>query len=94
MSSVRTIKRAEIVKSAGLSENDTGSVEVQVSLLTGRINDLMDHFKVHKKDDHSRRGLLHLVSQRKKLLAYLWKKDQTRYASLVTKLGLRSKRLK
>ena len=87
-------EKAEIIKSVGSSEKDTGSVEVQVSLLTKRINSLMEHFGIHKKDDHSRRGLLQLVSKRRKLLDYLWRKNQSRYTKLVTDLGLRSKKKK
>ena len=87
-------ERAEVIKSVGSSAKDTGSTEVQVSLLTKRINSLMGHFKIHKKDDHSRRGLLQLVSKRRKLLDYLWRKNQSRYTKLVTDLGLRSKKKK
>ena len=87
-------EKAEIIKSVGSSEKDTGSVEVQVSLLTTRINSLMGHFGIHKKDNHSRRGLLQLVSKRRKLLDYLWRKNQSRYTKLVTELGLRSKKKK
>lgn len=86
------IEKAKVVEKAKLSENDTGSPEVQVSLLTGRINHLMEHFKQHKKDNHSRRGLLKMVSSRNKMLEYLWGKDQSRYRKLVKDLGLRSKK--
>jgi small subunit ribosomal protein S15 len=68
---------------------DTGSPEVQVALLTKRINDLTEHFKIHSKDFHSRRGLMVMVGQRRRLLDYLKKKDRTRYASLIERLGLR-----
>jgi len=68
---------------------DTGSPEVQVALLTKRINELTEHFKVHSKDYHSRRGLMVMVGQRRRLLDYLKKKDKTRYASLIERLGLR-----
>ena len=68
---------------------DTGSTEVQVALLTGRINHLTEHLKVHAKDHHSRRGLLKLVGQRRRLLAYLIKKDNTRYRAVIGRLGLR-----
>lgn len=68
---------------------DTGSPEVQVALLTKRINDLTDHFKIHTKDHHSRRGLMIMVSQRRRLLDYLKRKDKTRYATLIERLGLR-----
>jgi small subunit ribosomal protein S15 len=70
-------------------EGDTGSPEVQVALLTQRINDLTEHFKTHKKDNHSRRGLLKMVSQRRRLLDYLKRKDIERYHSIVGRLGLR-----
>ncbi|MGL4547847.1 30S ribosomal protein S15, partial [Eubacterium aggregans] len=68
---------------------DTGSPEVQIALLTDRINDLNEHFAVHKKDHHSRRGLLKMVGQRRNLLGYLKKKDITRYRELIARLGLR-----
>ncbi len=71
------------------SERDTGSSEVQVALLTERINELSEHFKVHKKDHHSRRGLLKIVSQRRRLLDYLKRKDVERYSALIGRLGLR-----
>jgi len=70
-------------------ERDTGSSEVQVALLTERINELSEHFKVHKKDHHSRRGLLKIVSQRRRLLDYLKRKDVERYSALIGRLGLR-----
>lgn len=70
-------------------DTDTGSPEVQVALLTKRINDLTEHFKVHAKDYHSRRGLMIMVGQRRRLLDYLKRKDKARYASLIEKLGLR-----
>lgn len=70
-------------------EGDTGSPEVQVAVLTARINELTGHLKVHKKDNHSRRGLLKMVGHRRNLLAYLYKKDIERYRSLVAKLGIR-----
>ncbi len=70
-------------------ESDTGSPEVQVALLTRRINDLTEHFKVHAKDFHSRRGLMILVGQRRRLLDYLKRKDKDRYAKLIERLGLR-----
>ncbi|AUD77945.1 MULTISPECIES: 30S ribosomal protein S15 [Kangiella] len=81
--------KAEIVKEHARGEGDTGSPEVQVALLTAQINHLQDHFKVHKHDHHSRRGLLRMVSQRRKLLDYLKRKDQDRYSDLIKKLGLR-----
>lgn len=86
---VTTEQKAAIVAEYAQSQGDTGSPEVQVALLTARINDLQPHFKEHVKDHHSRRGLLHLVSQRRKLLDYLKGKDVERYRTLITKLGLR-----
>ena len=86
---VANIDKAEIVKANGRSANDTGSPEVQVALLTARINELTPHFKTHAKDHHGRRGLLKLVNQRKRLLAYLKSMDADRYVALIGKLGLR-----
>lgn len=82
-------QKAEIVKEYQRGEGDTGSPEVQVALLTARIKDLGDHFKAHKQDVHSRRGLLRMVSQRRKLLDYLKGKDLDRYRTLIERLGLR-----
>ncbi|WP_223670138.1 30S ribosomal protein S15 [Kangiella shandongensis] len=82
-------QKAEIVKEHARVEGDTGSPEVQVALLSAQINHLQDHFKAHKHDHHSRRGLLRMVSQRRKLLDYLKRKDQARYSDLIKKLGLR-----
>ncbi|AOE50800.1 30S ribosomal protein S15 [Kangiella sediminilitoris] len=82
-------QKAEIVKEHARVEGDTGSPEVQVALLTAQINHLQGHFKAHKHDHHSRRGLLRMVSQRRKLLDYLKRKDQARYSDLIKKLGLR-----
>ena len=87
--SVADIKKQDIVKDNGRSANDTGSPEVQVALLTARINELQPHFKAHMKDHHSRRGLLRMVSRRRRLLDYLKSKDADRYTALVAKLGLR-----
>ncbi|MCG8393089.1 MAG: 30S ribosomal protein S15 [Pseudomonadales bacterium] len=84
-----TEQKAEILKEYGQKEGDTGSPEVQVALLSANINGLQDHFKGHKKDHHSRRGLIRMVNQRRKLLDYLAKKDRTRYLQLIEKLGLR-----
>ncbi len=78
-----------VIKDHQLSQDDTGSPEVQVALLTARIKHLEPHFAEHKKDHHSRQGLLRLVNQRRKLLDYLKKKDAARYHSLIQKLGLR-----
>jgi small subunit ribosomal protein S15 len=82
-------QRQEIIEEYKTSENDTGSPEVQVALLTARINNLSTHFKTHKKDIHSRRGLLKLINQRRKLLAYTKRKDADRYQNLIKRLGLR-----
>ncbi|GAA2523075.1 30S ribosomal protein S15 [Rarobacter incanus] len=84
-----TATKAEIIKQYGTSEGDTGSPEVQVALLTQRIKDLTEHLKEHKHDHHSRRGLLLLVGQRRRLLGYLQKIDIERYRSLIERLGLR-----
>ena len=87
--SLTAAQKAEIVKDYGQGENDTGSPEVQVALLSANINELQSHFKEHAKDHHSRRGLLRMVSQRRKLLDYLKRKDNQRYVSLIERLGLR-----
>lgn len=81
--------KAAILAEHGRGENDTGSPEVQVALLSAQINHLQGHFKKHIHDHHSRRGLLRMVSQRRKLLDYLKRKDNERYTSLIEKLGLR-----
>lgn len=83
------INKAEIVKDNARSGHDTGSPEVQVALLTARINELTPHFKTHKKDHHGRRGLLKMVSRRRKLLDYLKRSHAERYTALIQKLGLR-----
>ena len=82
-------EKKEIVKEFGNKDTNTGSTKVQVALLTKKINELSEHFKTHKKDHHSRRGLLRLVSQRKKLLAYIKNNDLSAYANLISRLGLR-----
>ncbi len=82
-------KKTEIIKEYQLKDGDTGSPEVQVAVLTYRINDLNEHLKVHAKDHHSRRGLLKMVGQRRNLLNYLKNKDIERYRSLIARLGLR-----
>ena len=82
-------KKDKIIKKFKLHENDTGSPEVQVALMTERINNLTEHFKVYKKDRHSRRGLLRLIGQRRRLLDYLKSMSRERYLNLVNKLGLR-----
>lgn len=81
--------KAQIVAEYGQNAQDTGSTEVQVALLTFRIKELTEHFKVHKQDNHSRVGLLRLVGRRRKLLDYLHKKDGQRYLDLIGRLGLR-----
>ena len=81
--------KAEVVKANARKVGDTGSPEVQVALLTARINELTPHFKTHAKDHHGRRGLLRMVNTRKSLLAYLNRKDHERYVALIAKLGLR-----
>ncbi len=82
-------KRKEIIAGFKTHESDTGSPEVQVALLSARIQYLTEHFKTHKKDHHSRRGLLKLVGQRRRLLEYLKNKDVTRYRKIIERLGLR-----
>lgn len=86
---IKKTDKVDIIKAFGKSEGDTGSPEVQVALLTFRINDLNEHLKTHKKDHHSRRGLLKMVGQRKNLLNYLKNKDIEGYRTLIAKLGLR-----
>jgi small subunit ribosomal protein S15 len=82
-------KRKDVINNFRLNEADTGSPEVQIALLSARIEYLTEHFKAHKKDHHSRRGLLKLVSKRRRLLDYLRKKDVERYRSVIQRLGLR-----
>lgn len=82
-------KKTEIIKEYALKEGDTGSPEVQIAILTFKINDLNEHLKVHKKDFHSRRGLLKMVGKRRNLLNYVKEQDIERYRSLVSRLGLR-----
>ena len=81
--------KQELIKKFAQTENDTGSPEVQVAILTTRIKNLSEHFKTHKKDNHSRRGLLKLVSQRRKILDYVKSKNQDRYKTLIKELGIR-----
>lgn len=88
MAQVKNSKET-IIKKYQRSELDTGSSEVQVALLTNRINELTEHFKVHKKDHHSRQGLLKLVNQRRRLLTYLKRTDSPKYTQLITDLGIR-----
>ncbi|WP_027467584.1 30S ribosomal protein S15 [Deefgea rivuli] len=87
--SVTVAQKAELVKKFQHKEGDTGSSEVQVALLTARINDLTEHFKINKKDHHSRRGLLAMVSRRRRLLDYLKRTNNDSYRSLIAALGLR-----
>jgi small subunit ribosomal protein S15 len=82
-------RKKEIIESFKVHTSDTGSPEVQIALLTERITSLTDHFKTHKKDHHSRRGLLKLVAQRKKLLTYLKTSDKSRYDKVIERLGIR-----
>lgn len=82
-------RKKEIIEAFKTHENDTGSPEVQIAILTEQINQLNEHLRVHKKDHHSRRGLLKMVGKRRNLLGYLKKKDVTRYRELIAKLGLR-----
>ena len=87
--SITQQEKAALIKKIGRGENDTGSTEVQVSILTTRINSLTEHLKTHKKDFHSRRGLLVMVGQRRRLLDYLNSNSNERYADLIKSLGLR-----
>jgi len=87
--SLQVAQKAQVVKQYQRARNDTGSPEVQIALLTERVNSLTDHFKAHVKDFHSRRGLLKMVSQRRKLLDYLKRSDADKYRSVIERLGLR-----
>jgi len=87
--SITAERKAEVIKDNARATGDTGSPEVQVAILTDRINNLTDHFKANHKDNHSRRGLLMMVNKRRSLLDYLKKKDEARYSALIAKLGLR-----
>lgn len=87
--SITQERRRELIKEYQTKENDTGSPEVQIALLTERINNLTEHMKEHAKDFHSRRGLLKLVGQRRRLSAYIRRVDQSRYENLIKRLGLR-----
>ena len=82
-------KKKEIIDSLKINDKDVGSSEVQIGLLSEKINHLTEHFKINKKDNHSRRGLLAMVAKRRRLLAYLKKKDEARYKVVIEKLGLR-----
>ena len=87
--SITAEEKQRVMKEFGTKEGDTGSPEVQIAVLSSRIATLTEHFKTHKKDNHSRRGLLMMVAQRRKLLDYTKAKDVARYASLIERLGLR-----
>ena len=87
--SITAERKKEVIKKHARAKEDTGSPEVQIAILTSRIQTLTEHFKAHAKDNHSRRGLLMLVNQRRSLLDYLRRKDETRYSDLISKLGLR-----
>ena len=87
--SITVEEKARILKEFATKEGDTGSPEVQVAILTSRITTLTEHFKTHKKDNHSRRGLLMMVAQRRKLLDYLKGKEEARYQDLIKRLGIR-----
>ncbi|MBE6888591.1 MAG: 30S ribosomal protein S15 [Oscillospiraceae bacterium] len=86
---LRKEEKAQVIEANRLADNDTGSPEVQIAILTKRINDLTEHIKVHQKDHHSRRGLLKMVGKRRNLLNYLQKKDIERYRAIIAKLGIR-----
>ena len=87
--SITAERKQALIKDHAQAKNDTGSPEVQVAILSERIANLTEHFKTHKKDNHSRRGLLKLVSQRRRLLDYLKERDEKRYAALIERLNLR-----
>ena len=87
--SITKEEKHRLITEYATTESDTGSPEVQVAVLTSRIKTLTEHFKIHKTDNHSRRGLLNLVAQRRKLLDYLKRKNEGRYKSLIVRLGLR-----
>ena len=87
--SITAERKSAVIQDNAVKANDTGSPEVQVAILTERITNLTEHFKMHVKDNHSRRGLLKMVSQRRTLLDYLKRKDEARYKALIAKLGIR-----
>ena len=87
--SITAERKQELITEYATNDGNTGSPEVQIAILTERINNLTDHLKTHKKDHHSRQGLLKMVNQRRKLLRYLREKNQSQYQSLISKLGLR-----
>ena len=87
--SITSERKLSLIKEYALKDDDTGSPEVQVAILTERITNLTEHFKSHKKDNHSRRGLLKMVSQRRRLLDYVKSRNEERYRELITRLGIR-----
>ena len=87
--SITAERKAKLIKEYAVKADDTGSPEVQIAILSERISNLTEHFKEHKKDNHSRRGLLKLVSQRRRLLDYVKRNDEKRYQTLIERLGLR-----
>ena len=87
--SITAARKADLIKTYAVKSGDTGSPEVQIALLSERINNLTEHFKTHVKDNHSRRGLLKLVSQRRQILDYLRRTDDDRYKGLIERLGIR-----
>ena len=87
--SIAPARKAEVIKAYATTKSDTGSPEIQVAILSERINNLTEHFKTHVKDNHSRRGLLKLVSQRRQLLDYLKRTNESRYKALIERLGIR-----
>ena len=87
--SITSERKQSLIKEYALKDDDTGSPEVQVAILTERITNLTEHFKSHKKDNHSRRGLLKMVSQRRRLLDYVKSRNEERYRELITRLGIR-----
>ncbi len=87
--SIEASRKAEVIKTSALKSGDTGSPEVQIAILSERINNLTGHFKTHTKDNHSRRGLLKLVSTRRQLLDYIKRKDEARYKELIERLNIR-----
>jgi small subunit ribosomal protein S15 len=87
--SITAARKAEVIKTYSVKSGDTGSPEVQIALLSERINNLTEHFKTHVKDNHSRRGLLKLVSQRRQILDYLHRNNEKRYKELIERLGIR-----
>ena len=87
--SVKKETKKELINKFSLTENDTGSAEVQIAIISERINNLIEHFKIHKHDNHSKRGLVALVNNRKKLLSYVSRKDNKRYKELIKELNIR-----